>query len=347
MSDKVQQSAPAQTTQTPAPQVAAPAPDAQDQLGNSFVQQQQGGALSYQAALGDFLGPKLYEALAPQLTDARLVGHAQSAVGSATGKLREYLQQNVQANEQEAANLFVNALDGELRRVAQDLVVDSGLSEGMRQWVDENPLTVATAAVAGAVAYVLSNQDLPLVDTSRSLGGGHSVVAGIDPGRTMDLALEQVRVGYRYQSAGTKAELMGDYFGADGGYQVQGTLAQQVGAGGLLTAGALHSERAAATRDRVDLGYSNSALTANAYYERMRTQGGDLSTVGGRIANVAGPDEMQAYLRGESRSDGSYEAAGGLSKKVDNWGWGVEGFANRNAAGQSDQGVRAMFQMRF
>ena len=346
MSDKLQQSAPAVQAPAPSQQPAAPASDAQSQLGNSFVQQQT-GAMTWSAAMGDFLGPKLYEALAPQLTDEKLVGHAQSAVGSATGKLRSYLQGNVQANEQEAANLFVNALDGELRRVAQGLVVDTGLSDGMRDWVDENPLTVATAALAGAVAYVMSNQDLPLVDTSRSLGGGHSVVAGIDPGRTLDLALEQVRVGYRYQSAGTKAELMGDYFGADGGYQVQGTLQQQLGAGGLLSAGALHSERNGATKDRLDLGYSNSSLAASGYYERNRGQSGDLSTVGGRISNVAQPDQVQAYLRGEARSDGSYEAAGGLSKKVDDWGWGVEGFANRNAQGQSDQGVRAMFQMRF
>ncbi|MCK6506226.1 hypothetical protein L6R53_23115 [Myxococcota bacterium] len=346
MSDKLQQQAPTVQPAAPAQQPAAPAQDAQSQLGNSFVQQQ-GGAMTWSAAMGDFLGPKLYEALAPQLTDEKLVGHAQSAVSGATGRLRSYLQANVQANEQEAANLFVTALDGELRRVAQGLVVDSGLSEGLRDWVDENPLTVATAALAGAVAYVMSNQDLPLVDTSRSLGGGHSVVAGIDPGRTLDLALEQVRVGYRYQSAGTKAELMGDYFGADGGYQLQGTLQQQLAGGALLTGSALHSERSGTTRDRLDVGYSSSALAANAYYERMRGQAGDLSTVGGRISNVAEPDQLQAYLRGEARSDGSYEAAGGLSRKVDNWGWGVEGFANRNAMGQSDQGVRAMFQMRF
>ena len=304
--------------------------------------------MTYSSALGDFLGPKLYDAVSGQLTDAKLIGHAQSAVGSATRALQTYLSGNVSASEQEAAALFVKALDGELKKGASQLVTETGLAEGVRGYVDEHPLTIATAAIAAAATYVMTNQDLPLISTDKKLGEGHTLVAGIDPGRTLDLALEQVRVGYRYQSAGTKASLMGDYFGGDNkGYQIQGNLEQQLGAYGALTAGALHSERADATKDRLDLGYTNSALTANAYYERLRDGTGDLSKVGGRIANVAQPGDVQAYLRGESRSDGSWEAAGGLSKQVDNWGWGVEGFANQNPQGQSDQGVRATWKMRF
>lgn len=342
MPEQLQQTAPP-VRQTAPPTTAPPQGDAQDTVGNNAVQQQ---ALTWSAALGDFLGPKLHEAVAGQLSDDKLVGHAQGAVGSATEKLQAYLLQNTQASDHEAATLFVQHLDGELRRAAQQLVVDSGLSDGIRGFVDDNPLAVTTAAVAAAAAYILTNQDLPLISSKKGLGGGHSLVGGVDPGRTLDLALEQVRLGYRYESAGTKAELTGDYFGRDGGYQLQGRMEQQLGAG-LMTGGLLHSERDGTTRDRLDLGFRNDRLSADAWAERQRGANGDLSTVGGRLSNVAGPDQLQAYLRGEARSDGSYEAAGGLSKRTDDWGWGVEGYSGRDNTGREDSGVRAVFSRRF
>lgn len=345
MSDKLQKAAaPSTSSAAPATQQSAPSADAQDQLGNSFIQQQT-GKMTYEAALGQFLGSKLYDAISDKISDEELIGYAQSAVGSATGALNDYLQGNVSATDQEAAQKFVQALDGELKRVAGQFMTESGLADGIQGFVDDNPIVIATAAVAAAATYILTNQDIPLIDTKKSFGDGHSVIAGIDPGRTMEFALEQVRVGYRYQSAGTNAELMGDYF--QDGYQVQGSLQQQLGGYGALSAGALHSERDGATKDRLDLGYSNSALAASAYYERMRTGESDLSKLGGRINNVADPGQIQAYLRGETRSDGSWEAAAGVSKDVDSYGWGVEGFANQNTQGMNDQGVRAVFRMSF
>ncbi|NOY26162.1 MAG: hypothetical protein GXP62_09850 [Oligoflexia bacterium] len=347
MGDKLQQTSTPSgpSTQTP-PQQSTPQPDAQDQVGNAFIQQQT-GPMTYDAALGDFLGPKLYDALSKQLTDAKLLGHAQSAVGSATTALNTYLQGNVEATDQQAAAAFVKALDAELKKGAAQFLKESDLGDALRGWVDEHPLSLATAAVAGAAAYILTNQDLPLIQTSKSLGGGHSVFGGVDPGRTLDLALEQVRVGYRYQSAGTKAELMGDYFGSDGGYQLTGSLQQDLGAYGAMNASGLHSERSGATKDRLDLGYHNDALAANAYYQRDRTAESDLTTLGGRLANVAAPDQLQAYVRGEARSDGSWEGAGGISKQVKDWGWGVEGYANQNAQGVNDSGVRAALHFNF
>lgn len=345
MPEQLQQTAPAVQKPTPATTTAPREGNAQDQVGNGAVQQQ-AQAQTWSASLGSFLGPKLYEAVSGQLTDDKLVGHAQGAVSSATAKLQSHLLANTQASDHEAATLFVQHLDGELRRAAQQLVVDSGLSNGIRGFVDENPLTVTTAAVAAAVTYILTNQDLPLISTSKGLGGGHSLVGGVDPGRTLDLALEQVRMGYRYQAAGTKAELNADWFGKDGGYQLQGRMEQQLDAG-LLSGGMLHSERNGTTRDRLDLGFRNDTLSAEGYAERTRSADRNLTSVGGRISNVADPGQLQAYLRGEARSDGSYEAAGGLSKRTNDWGWGVEGYTGKDSAGREDSGLRAVFSRRF
>jgi len=353
MGSKSQQVPSTAPTTSPAltQQAPAPAQDAQDQVGNAALQQQSLGKLSYQAALGEMLGPKLYSAVSGQLADDKLIGHAQGAVGSATKALQTYLQGNVQADEQQAAALFVTALDGELKKAAAAAVVDTGLSAGLRDWTDTHPVEVATAAVAAAAAYILSNQDLPLVQGSKDMGGGHSVIGGIDMGRTMHLAVEQVRVGYRYQDATTQAQVIGDYYAKDGGYQISGKFDKALDADQKLGLSGLHGERNGLTTDRLDLSYTNPAMAASAYYQREKGTkdgvGKDLSVLGGRIANTAPAGELQAFARGEARSDGSWEAAGGLQKQVNDWGWSVEGYGGQNAAGQQDSGIRAGAKLRF
>lgn len=303
-------------------------------------------AASWSALLGDFLGPKAHKAIIDQLSDEKVLQLAEGAVGRATEKLHGALLQNTPTSDHEAAGMFVRHLDGELKKAAQQLLSDAQLAAGLRGFVDDNPLLISTAAVAAAAAWVLTNQDIPLLSTTKGLGGGHSLVGGIDPGRTLELSLEQVRLGYRYQTEGTRLEVLGDYFGEDGGHQLQGRMEQQLGAG-VLTGGLLHAERGGTTRDRLDLGWRGETLQADAWAERQRGAAGDLSTVGGRLSNVANPGELQWYLRGEGRSNGSYEAAGGLSKRTDDWGWGVEGYAGRDAQGREDHGVRAVFSRRF
>ena len=100
---------PAQTTSTPAT-ASSPAvgrDPAQDAIGNAAVQDQMpgksAGQLSWEAALGETLGSKLYEALADKLSDAELRSAAEKAVASATGKLDDFLKGQVDASDQDAA----------------------------------------------------------------------------------------------------------------------------------------------------------------------------------------------------------------------------------------------------
>ncbi len=340
------------TTGTSGP-TTAPAPstseDAQDLMGNDFVKDQvpdvSAGRLTYREALGDMLGDALYDQLEDQLTDEKFIKHAHSAVDSAMEKLEAYFKDNTAPSDHEAATLFVQALQSELEALASKAVINSNVAGGAQSLADENPYAVAAAALAGAAAYILTNQDLPLLEKKVGLGGGHALLAGVDIGRTMDLALEQVRVGYRYESAGTKAELTGDYF-QDGGWQATGMFMQTLDPGEQLKLQGMHVQRPGDERSRLDLSYTNPNMAASAYWERMYGEQ-NVDAYGGSISTVGEKDDLNAYLRGEYRTDGSYTGAAGVSKQQDNSSWSLEGYTGQTATGQQDSGIRAMFKWTF
>ncbi len=335
---------------TTAPQVATPQAGGARALRVNEAMQEQlrasqaPGRLTWQGALGESVGGRLYDALSAQLTDDRLLGHANRAVTAATAALRAQLQGQA-LSDQEAAALFVAHLDTAMRQIAQNAVVQSGLFGEVRELADANPYGVALAAAAGAVAYVLSNQDLPLIEARLGLGGGHSLVGGVDPGRTMSLALEQVRVGYRYEGDGLAASLNVDRFrdgmAADGRIQYSPTPESQLALSGS------HSDRGGVQRSRVDLSYMNRDLAANLGVERNVGGQGPSQTVGASISSRGGPGELNRSLSGTYRSDGSYEAAAGIGRTRENERWSVEAFGGRDAGGRENVGVRAMYRLRF
>jgi hypothetical protein len=337
-------------TRTVAPPDTSMAPAGNASRGNAFLQDQlrskQGlGKLTWKAALGDALGGKLYDALAPQLTDDKLLGHARSAVDSAVASLKGQLQGQVQPSDQEAADLFMAEIDKALRSIAQDAVVNSGLSQGIRDFADAHPYEIALAAAAGAVAYVLSNQDLPLLEAKLGLGGGHSLVGGIDPGRTMSLALEQVRVGYRYQGDHVAGFLDADKF--KDGYSVDGGVKYSPSAGTDLGLTGSHSDRDGTQRSKLDLSYRDPGMGANLGFERDVTESRSRDSVTAGISTTPAPGALDRHASATWRSDGSWEAAAGVSKTDRDSSWSVEGFAGRDAAGNQDAGIRALYKLRF
>ncbi len=321
---------------------------AQDTVGNAALADQikarSAGQLTWEAALGEALGGKLYRALADKLSDAELRSAAEGAVSAATKSLDAFLQGEADATEQEAAAAFVTALDGHLKRMAGDAVAGE-LGEILREFVDDNPVLIASAALGAAAAYILSNQEIGMVDGKVKLGGGHALVGGVDLGRTMDIAVEQVRLGYRYASGDTKAELVGDYFTDDASWKVTGRYERQLGQGEHIALSGSHREQADLSRSRLDLDYRDGGLGAGAWWQRDRELGGQTDTVGGHL--TAQQDDWSAYLRGQASTDGSRQAAAGFQRTQDDRSWGVEGYSGRDASGQTDRGVRAVFKWRF
>lgn len=322
----------------------------QSRFGNEYLkdrlqQRQSAGKLTWQGALGDTLGTRLYDALSAQLTDDKLLKQAKSAVDSALSALKGQLAGQLDATEEEAAALLFKELDKALQSIARDAVVGSGLSEGIRDTVDAHPYEIALAAAAGAVAYVLSNQDLPLIESKLGLGGGHSLVGGVDPGRTMSLALEQVRVGYRYQGDKVAAHLVGDKF--QDGWGAEGAIRYAPSPTTQLALEGKHSDRDGKQSSRLDLSYVDPDVAARAWWEQSK--GGDASrqAVGASAATRGGPDELQRHVSGTYRSDGSWEAAAGVGQTEKDRSWSVEAFGGRDAQGREDVGVRALFKLRF
>lgn len=345
-----------QQSTSKAPPVQAPAPEQAatrnlQPRGNAAMQEQIGsaqgspGKLNWQSALGETVGGKLYDALSGQLTDDKLLGHANRAVNGAMGSLKQYLAGQVEPNEQEAAAMFVAELDKTMRGIAQEAVVKSGLSDGLRDVADANPYTIALAAVAGAVAYVLSNQDLPLVETKLGLGGGHSLIAGIDPGRTMSLALEQVRVGYKYQGDKLAASLVLDKY--KDGYEANGKMEFTPASDTSFGLGGSYSNRGGSTNTKLDLSYRDPNLVGSVGAQRQTGAQGDQTSVSASLANRVEPGQIQQNIGGTWRDNGSWEASAGISQTKKDSSWSVEAFGGRDAAGNSDYGVRALYRLRF
>jgi hypothetical protein len=152
-------------------------------------------------------------------------------------------------------------------------------------------------------------------------------------------------VGLKYSGGGADVSLVGDRF-EDGGWQVTGRYAQQLSPNEQLSISGTQVERPGQERSRVDLGYKNENLTAGAYWERTRKEGGTLDTYGGNLGYKQ--NDLSGYLRGRVSSDRSWEAAAGISKQFGNNGsLGVEGYSGQDATGRQDSGARAMFKWSF
>ena len=205
------------------------------------------------------------------------------------------------------------ALDAEIKRIAGTAATGE-IADELRQFVDENPLLITTAAIGAATAWVLANQGIGLLSTRLQLGGGHSLIGGVDPGKTLELAVERVRLGYRYKGGGTDLKVIGDYF-ADDSWKVTGGFSQATDFGGRASITGLHHQRGAdESRTRLGVGYTQDGLSASAFWERERSIGSDVSTLGQlsrqprRLVGLhAGAGEHRRFPRGGCRREPSPE----------------------------------------
>ena len=337
------------TTQKTTAPAAAPATTArdttQDLAGNAFIveqlQEAPGEAAPargepWREAYGDKLGGKAWGAIDEQLADEKLIGHAGTLVDTAVAKVREQLDGQIQPGDQEAYALFMAEMDKQLKGAASGAIGEGGLGEGARDLVEDHPYATGGAALAGAAAWVLSNQDIPLLETSKSFGEHQSLTAGIDPGRTMDLGLEQARLGWAYNGEATQAKAQGDWFGKDKGLEASGSLSHSLESGAVLSASGSHLNRADAAKTRADIGYTSPTTSAAAWWQKeglvdpLQTTGASLSTTPTEENGIA------SHLSGERRSDGTWTASGGLSQQVDAARhWSLDGKVDQAEAGRS------------
>lgn len=337
---------------TPAPPTtgpsATPAAPVQQAEGNDAVQQRMSaspGRLNWTAALGETLGGRLYDALAPQLTDDRLLGHANRLVDQALESVRGYLQGSVTPSDEDLVAAIMRELDPAMRAVARQAVVDSGLTDEIRDAVDDNPELVALAAVAGAVAYVLSNQDIPLLEQRLGLGGGHSLLVGVDPGRTLALALEQVRVGYVFNGDRLAARLTADVF--QDGWSAAAEATAQLGEGESVTVSGSHTDRAGQQTSQADLRYQNPDLTAGVGWQYSQGTDRPGHSLTGSVTQRGQAGDILGRVSGNWHDDGAWNVGAGVQQQRGAMSWGAEVYGGQAIGGATDAGVRATFQLRF
>lgn len=319
---------------------------AQDLVGNAAIIEQiqsapEGGLLTpprgqpWRAAYGDTLGGMAFDAIDGQLTDDKLTGHAHTLVDTGLGKLREQADGSVKPEDQEAYALFMAELDTQLKGLSSGIIGEGGLGADTRGLVEQHPYLTGGAALAGAAAWWLSDQDLPMLSTSKALGDRNTVTAGLDPGRTMHLGVEQASLGWAYKDDKTQAGLQADYFGKDNkGYSASGSLNHTLDSGATLNLSGSHVARETVAKSRADLGYSSPNLNAAAYWQQEGL-GDKLRTVGASL-NTTPEDKygIASHLQGEHRSDGVWSASGGLSQQLDDQQrWTLDARAGQSSPG--------------
>ncbi len=316
----------------------------QNAIGNAAVQEKLKGQKGYQALLGDFLGGKLYSEIQDQLSDDRLVGLAQGVVDSALGKVQAFIASKGEVSDQEAANAFFQALEAELDKLAEGAVTEGGAGDGLRLFADEHPRVMTAGAVAGAVAYVLTNQDIPML--KHSVGpSNNQLTLGLDPGRTMQLAIDKIHAKYRYQGDGSAFQVIANVDPQESQWDVTGKYQRGLDSGGNLSLAGHQAVSPASTLSRIALDYNHAPWSASAQVERLRDGDGTVDALGGNLRYSQ--EDFSAYMRGQVRSDNSWETNAGFEKTLDNGSWGAEGYANQGADGRQDSGARVFYKITF
>jgi hypothetical protein len=339
--------APTQTTSGPA--VAANNAANEQKYGNAAQQEKVGGGAggdaglaSYEAALGDFLGGELYEAVSGALAFDKF---SKMAHGAVDGALKAAVQA---AGGWEKLKADPKALDALAEHLGQraDPLVDKWLAEDgkelqekLAKWAGAHPRTVATVALLAAAGAVIANIDLPTLKQKFSIGKDTKGEIEAELGKIRSLALEKVRAKITHASGPLLAAVEvahtngktegsgelklgkddGNHLAVDGKFDDDGL--KVAGLKGVLQtdagklAGGVSSERgkegplASLTLEQKD---GNTTLTSGFWYDA----GTGVLTLGrDAVADLGGGVTAKQTVRGGS--DGSGSMSTGLAYKAD------------------------------
>ena len=199
---------------------------ATDPLVDPLVQQKGGeergkggteaGAMAWSSAMGEFIGGKLYGAIAGQVSEAKLEGMAVSVVESGVGSFEKWLKE--QTTTPEAADA-TKKLAAELKKAvgpkAKELMDSDGggWAAKIGEFTDNNPWIIATAALAAAVTYVVTNQKIPALKAPIKLGSAGKLTVGTTLGGGMmdlfkgDVFIKDMSASYASKGGAVKADI--------------------------------------------------------------------------------------------------------------------------------------------
>lgn len=207
------------TVETPAPQVAGQTPEkplqprgneaAQDALEQAAAT----GLENYQASLGEFLGKRLYEAVADLLTYDKLSAQAKDAVTKAFGALSDQVGKldGVEADPAALQNLSA-MLDAAAAPHLDKLLEKHGkaLQGKLANWVGANPRTVLSVALLAAAGAVVANMPIPELAKTFKLGKGLSASVTANLGKLRQISLEKLKASLSYTAGPLVASVEAD-----------------------------------------------------------------------------------------------------------------------------------------
>lgn len=317
---------------------------------NAFTGEQlqlQNAKQTYEQALGSFLGGELFKVVSKELSEEKLDELAQGAVDDAFEAVKEWLVSKAEPSEAEIAGQFADALEKALEPRIDQLLADTGISAAISDWALESPRTVLAAALAGAATYILTNQDIPDIEHKMGLGGGHAILAGVNLGSTLDIALNTVQVGYSYKGENTSASLGAEYGLQDESLALSGNLTHQTDAGTYSLDGS-YNQNTEGMSAELAAAFKNDELSARLFGRYQDTGGQSLGTLGADLRGKYG-ENGNYFMGGEYNTDNSWMARGGLSVGDINDGgrWSLEGRAFNEGSGQTNVGAFLGYKLNF
>lgn len=348
MPAQTQRQSTTQATATPVVETTTPT-----QVGdNAFNAEQlklQSAKQTYEQALGSFLGGELFKVVNKELSRDKLEKLAQGAVDDAFGSVRDWLVSQAEPSEQAIARQFGDALKQALEPRVNELIADTGVTDAISDYAMGSPYSMLAAALAGVATYILTNQDIPTVEHKMGLGGGHAILAGLDLGSTLDIAVREVTAGYRYQGGNTTAALNGAYTVDDGSYSVDGNIRHTADSGiyGLEGSYSRSDERTAAALAAT---YQNDSLSARLFGQSVTEDDKTLNSLGAELRGKYGDGgNASYYATGQYNSDDTWRATAGTSFGNENDGgsWNIEAFGEERAGGRDNWGAQLRYKLRF
>lgn len=154
------------------------------------------GLANYESALGHFLGPELYKALADALSYEKLAGYANSALDSAaTGAVSALAKSAGAKSDPKAIDTLGQLVADKLEPAVDKWMAEHGqeLSARLTGWTGAHPRTVAAVALLAAAGAIVANADIPTLSQKFKLGSIGSGSIDIDPGRLRAISLEKLK----------------------------------------------------------------------------------------------------------------------------------------------------------
>jgi len=192
-----------------------------DPAPKTAVKKKSQGLQNYEATLGTYLGPKLYEAVSKELTQEKIGKHAESLVDGAIDFAVGSIGDQLDGISDKDADVIGDALAAQYSHVASDWVNTAdgqALVNKLNGWTDANPEAVATIALLAASGAVAANMKIPTLKKKWGITDDLTGSVAVDLGRIQNMGLERVKGRLDYGKGNISAFAQAGYDKEDGGF---------------------------------------------------------------------------------------------------------------------------------